>query len=82
MGKTTKQKQLDNTMETIATNMRSLRDAKGWTRRGLAQKSDVNEDVLQKIELQQRLPKVETLVLVALALDVNVAALFKGGKSL
>lgn len=70
------QKACDAVLENIAQNMLTLRAAKTLTRRDLANKSGVNEDVLMKIEMRQRLPRVETLVRVAHALDVDIYKLF------
>lgn len=61
----------------VAYNIRTRREKHGMTRRDLAQKCGVHEDVLQKIELAQRLPMVETLVLVSLALEVPMRDLFQ-----
>lgn len=66
---------------TIAVNIRSRREHGGITRRDLAAQCGVHEDVLQKIELAQRLPMVETLVLVSLALGVSMRDIFQTGLS-
>lgn len=65
----------ERVLENIATNIRVAREKRDWTRRHLSRVSGVDEDALQKIELQQRLPRVETLVRIARTLDTDVAVL-------
>lgn len=67
----------DEVLDVVADNVRARREKLSLTRRDLAQKSGVHEDVLQKIELRQRLPMTETLLHVAMALDCTVGDLFR-----
>lgn len=41
--------------------LRRLREAKGWTRRGLADRADVSEDAINKWERGERLPRRDSL---------------------
>ena len=69
--------------EQVQADMASLlqtgRDGKEWTRAQLSKVSGVHADVIMKIELQQRLPSVATLLRLADALGTDVAYFFRKG---
>lgn len=64
-------------LRNVAAHVRSRRESMGLTRRDLAAKAGVHEDALQKIEMMQRLPTSETLLLVAVALGCTIGDLFQ-----
>lgn len=63
----------------LAENLLSLRGTQGLTRRALAEKAGIHEDVLQKVEMGQRRPNLNTLISLADALDVDVSTLLAAG---
>ncbi|HEX5052420.1 MAG TPA: shikimate kinase [Planctomycetota bacterium] len=59
--------------------VRSLRKARGWSRRDLARRTGISERFLADVEAGQANPSVLRLLSVAEALDVRLTALFDGG---
>jgi transcriptional regulator with XRE-family HTH domain len=61
----------------LGLELRTLREAKGWSRRTLADRSATSEASIARTELYGHTPKVTILSRWADALDVSVADLLK-----
>ena len=62
----------------FAANLKRLRRERGLARAALARKADVGTDTLFRIESGQCAPKLDTLLKLADALQVEPGALLKG----
>ena len=60
----------------IATNLRNIRKAKKLTQFELAEKADMSEGAIKRIELALSYPEEKTLYQITEALDIDVVKLF------
>jgi transcriptional regulator with XRE-family HTH domain len=65
-----------NIRETFARNLRENRRKSGLTQAQLAEKAEVSTHYIALIELARNIPKVETIVRLAKALNVEIYELF------
>jgi len=61
----------------LAERLKSLRRVKGWSQEQLAEQAAIQRSYLADLERGYRNPSVRTLVKLANAFDVSVAALFE-----
>jgi len=59
----------------LGDELRTLREARGWSRRTLADRSATSEATIARAELNGKVPKVDIIARWAVALDVPVADL-------
>ena len=59
----------------IGSLVRSLRKARGWTMRSLADRADVSQPFISKLEAGQILPSITTLYALAAAFEISASAL-------
>lgn len=64
--------------EKLGTNIRSLRSKKGWSQTELADKIGVHLTHINRIENGKYLPSVDTIVLLAEALETSLDILVNG----
>lgn len=60
---------------TAAAKIRIFREAAGWSRRRLAERSGVSEDIIENIERGRRAVTVDDIMAIAAALNIGVAGL-------
>ena len=70
----------DPLLRTLGWRVRQLRDEKGWTQEGLADRAGLDRSYVAGIESGLRNPSTKALAKLARALDVSIAALFEGGR--
>jgi transcriptional regulator with XRE-family HTH domain len=70
--------QLRSDKEKFAHNIKTLRRRRGLARAALARRADVGTDTLLRIESGERAPRLDTLLKLADALEVDPGALLKG----
>jgi transcriptional regulator with XRE-family HTH domain len=64
-------------LESLAANIRRLRERRGWTQEQLAESAGLAARYIQTLESPKANPRALVLVAVADALDVDVGRLFK-----
>jgi transcriptional regulator with XRE-family HTH domain len=64
-----------NMLSALATNLRALRKAKGWSQADLAQRTDVHLTHISRVELGIYMPGLDFALKAARALEVTVEAL-------
>lgn len=62
-------------LDSIGTRIQALREAKGWSKRTLAERIAFNHSNVSRWESGRALPSLEALLLLAHALDVSPGAL-------
>lgn len=62
----------------VGANVRAIRDERGWTQEDLAAKAGIHPTALSMVETGARSPKLDTLIRLAFALDVEPGAFFVG----
>lgn len=65
----------DPLLDTLADNVRSLRKARGWSRRDLVERADISERFLADVEAAQANPSLLRVLALAKALDVELTVL-------
>ena len=65
----------DPLLDTLADNVRSLRKARGWSRRDLVERADISERFLADVEGAQANPSLLRVLALARALDVELTEL-------
>ena len=65
----------DPILDALAGNVRSLRKARGWSRRDLVERADISERFLADVEGAQANPSLLRVIALARALDVDLAEL-------
>jgi transcriptional regulator with XRE-family HTH domain len=68
----------DTDAQRFTANLKYLRRQRGLARAALARKADVGTDTLFRIEAGQRAPRLDTLLKLADALEVDPAELLAG----
>lgn len=67
----------DPTNPHLGHKLRSLREAKGWSRRTLSDNARIGEATISRVELYGAQPNLATLLALALALGVPVTDLLE-----
>ena len=62
----------------LATNLKNLREAKGYSQEDLAHKSGLHRTYISGIERKRRNPTISIIQALALALEVDPCELIKG----
>lgn len=62
-------------MDTIGERLKKIRKLRGWTQSAVSQKAHINAALYRQYECGDRTPKLEALVKIAGALEVDVAFL-------
>ena len=70
----------DHLLSQVGKRIRSLREAKGVSQEGLAEKSGLHRTYIGGVERGLRNPSVKSLSRMAKALDVGIGQLFDGEK--
>ncbi len=69
-------------MSTVSTRLgqriNTLRKARGYSQEELAERAGISVSFLSMIERAERTPHVKTLEMLASALDVSIAEIFRG----
>jgi transcriptional regulator with XRE-family HTH domain len=60
----------------VASNLRRLRNDRGWSQEELANRADVDRTYISSLEREQYAASIDMLERLALALGVEVAAFF------
>lgn len=63
--------QTENTLTKLGENIRTLRKQKGWTQEVFAEAANINDKEVSHIESGNRNITIETLIKIALALNVD-----------
>lgn len=63
--------------ELVGSNVRAVRESKGWSQDQLAEESGLHRTYLSGIERGVRNPTIEIVARIAVALDVGVWVLFQ-----
>ena len=70
----------DHLLSQVGKRIRSLREAKGVSQEGLAEKSGLHRTYIGGVERGLRNPSLKSLARMAKALDVRIGQLFDGEK--
>jgi transcriptional regulator with XRE-family HTH domain len=62
----------------VGSNIRAIRDERGWTQEDVAAKAGIHPTALSMVETGTRAPKLDTLIRLAFALDVDAGRFFAG----
>lgn len=65
-------------VNTVGENIKTYRIEKGFTQKQLAEKINISENSIRRYELEQRTLTIDTLQLIATAVDVDINNLIKG----
>lgn len=70
----------DENQRRVGSNIRAARDARGWTQEDAAAAAGIHPTALSMVETGARAPKLDTLIRLAFALDVEAGQFFAGVK--
>lgn len=71
---------VEEKIKSFGDNVRSLRIAKGWSMKKLAEIAEIELSQVHRIEIAKINPKLSTVFILADALNVNVEELFTARK--
>jgi len=63
----------------VATRLKALREARGYSLRKLAHRSDITPEMLSRAERSERVPSIETLARVCAGLEMSLSDFFDEG---